>query len=234
MIACRGCARASSGSSRTPTSDAISARVTDARGGNGAILRGQLRQRGGGRAIARSRCRALRPGRSPARARTRASAPTTSPWLSRMAPIGRQRSRIAGSRARRPCDNARGLRRSGRPSARRSARSRYRNADRAMRRSPVDRSPVPRPNGAHRPPPWRGQHVLHRAEPQHVDAAAQFGQRRILRERGFEARQRLGIAIELEQHLAAADQCRHIRRVACRARSNRVAASFSLPRATDR
>ena len=59
-----------------------------------------------------------------------------------------------------------------------------------------------------------GQQILDRTETQHVDAAAQLRQRRILGQRGFEAGQRIGVAIELEHHLPAPDQRRQVRRIA--------------------
>ena len=54
--------------------------------------------------------------------------------------------------------------------------------------------------------------VLQAAKPQDVDAARQVGQRRIHRERGFERRERVGLALQREQRLAAADQRRHVSR----------------------
>jgi hypothetical protein len=57
------------------------------------------------------------------------------------------------------------------------------------------------------------EHVLRGAEPQHVDAAAQLGERGILRQRRFKVGERIFVAIELKQHAAAADQRRHVRRV---------------------
>ena len=54
------------------------------------------------------------------------------------------------------------------------------------------------------------QPLLHGAEPEDFDAARQIGLRRIGGNRRFERRQRVDLAVEAEQRLAAADQRRHV------------------------
>ena len=104
----------------------------------------------------------------------------------------------------------------------------------ATRQSPADRWPSPRPIAAPSAADFRArQHVLSRAEPQHVDAAAQIGQRWILRERRFETRQRVARRDRARASPGRGQPAREHSRHRLQARDRTAsAASVSLPRAS--
>ena len=164
---------------------------------------GKFGERGGGAQPRHRRSPAPRPDRWRGRARRRTARRPTSPWLSRMAPIAGQRSRIAGIEIDGLAivlERVRGLARllldRGQVAIQKRRIRRCRDRLLINRRGLVPATRIGGRLGAR-------EHVLGRRGIAARRRGCEVGQRRILRQRRLEARQRVGIAIELEQHLAA-------------------------------
>ena len=202
-------------SSRTPSSAAISPRVT----AGPTEWRGTRRQRRQGRlaAAAPGRPRALRRGRC-ARARSYSRARRHVAVASRMRGTPASDRASTGSSSR-PCDSPRAPRSDARPAVRRPPDRDAGTPTRATRQSPAGTRAGLRPSAGRRRRPWRA-----RACPASRGTAAprrglELGQRRIGGQRGLEAGQ-ASASRSSEQRQPATDQRRHVGPVALSARSN--------------